>query len=99
MSTHITDELVQAAAQAITDYCGADWPAQAYEGEARAALDEVSPALFAQALEDAADELARLPYAKPDAPERAEYERLLAVRRGDTDKWLRARAAAVRGEV
>jgi hypothetical protein len=52
----------------------------------------------AQALEDAADELARLPYVSPFGEGRAEYERVLAVRRGDADKWLRARAAAVRGE-
>ncbi|MDQ0854801.1 hypothetical protein QFZ79_002912 [Arthrobacter sp. V4I6] len=55
----------------------------------------------AAALEEAADELARLPYVKPDGDNRAEYERVLAIRRGDTDKWLRARAraraAAVRG--
>lgn len=52
----------------------------------------------AVALDEAADELARLPYVKPGAEGRDEYERILAVRRGDSDKWLRARAAAVRGE-
>lgn len=52
----------------------------------------------AQALEEAVDELARLPYVRPDHPDRAEYERILAVRRGDTDKWLKARAKTLRGE-
>ena len=52
----------------------------------------------AEALTEAADELARLPYAAPGAPGRAEYERILAVRRGESDKWLRARAAILTAE-
>lgn len=42
----------------------------------------------------AADELARLPYVKPGDEGRDDYERMLAIRRGDTDKWLREKAAA-----
>lgn len=49
----------------------------------------------AGALRDAADELAQLPYVKPGAPGRAEYEMVLAVRRGMADAWLRARAASI----
>ena len=47
------------------------------------------------ALRDAAEELARLPYVRPDAEGREEYERLLAIRRGNTDAWLRDRAKAL----
>lgn len=46
----------------------------------------------AQALKDAAAELARLQYVKPGAEGRDEYERMLAIRRGNTDAWLKARA-------
>jgi hypothetical protein len=94
------------------DGCGAvvrSWgdEAEAYVGEYLAAHQSamLSAAGFgpvkeagAVALEEAAAELARLPYVKPNYPDRTEYERILAVRRGNTDAWLRARAAAVRGE-
>lgn len=66
-----------------------------YSEGAEHALDSVRLRLNrikAQALREVADELAQLPYARPDAPERAEYEHLLAVRRGHTDAWLRGRA-------
>ena len=66
-----------------------------YSEGAEHALDSVRIRLNrikAQALREVADELAQLPYARPDAPERAEYEQLLAVRRGHTDAWLRGRA-------
>jgi hypothetical protein len=65
--------------------------------EARAQCEAAAPFIAAQALDEAADESARLPYVKPDDPGRGEYERVLAVRRGDADKWLRARAAILRG--
>ena len=46
----------------------------------------------AQALESAARELSQLPYVRPGHPGRADYERVLAVRRGNTDVWLADRA-------
>ena len=33
----------------------------------------------------------------PDHPDRAEYQRMIGIRRGNTDDWLRARALAERG--
>lgn len=72
------------------------------EHEAHAVLTALAEAGFgnvreakAEALNEAADELSRLPYEKPDSPDRATYERLLAVRRGNTDQWLRDRAKEV----
>lgn len=50
----------------------------------------------AEALEEAADELAKLQYVRPDQPGREEYERLLAIRRGETDLWLYTRARALK---
>lgn len=52
----------------------------------------------AEALTDAAKELTALPYAKPEAPERAHYERMLAIRRGNTDTWLKERAERIKEE-
>ena len=66
-----------------------------YSEGAEHALDTIRLRLNrikAQALREVADELAQLPYVRPDAPGRAEYERTLAVRRGLTDAWLRSRA-------
>lgn len=90
----VPEEAVEAAERAY----GHAAPYLSTENAIREALEAAAPFIAAKALEGAADELARLPYAKPDAPERPEYERLLAVRRGGTDKWLRSRAAAVRGD-
>lgn len=67
-----------------------------YRRLARAALEAAAPHAAAQALSEAADELAKLPYVRPDHPGRAEYERLLAIRRGNTDRWLRDRADSIR---
>lgn len=63
-----------------------------------AALEAAAPFLRAQALEDAADELRKLQYVKPGTDGRDEYERMLAIRRGDTDAWLTARAVTERGQ-
>ena len=52
----------------------------------------------AKALEANADLLAQLPYARPGSPGRLEYERMLAIRRGGTDAWLRGRAKQLRGQ-
>lgn len=46
----------------------------------------------AKALREAAKDLASIAYVVPGGAGRAEYESRLAVRRGDTDKWLHARA-------
>ena len=46
----------------------------------------------AKALREAAKDLASIAYVVPGGAGRAEYESRLAVRRGDTDKWLQARA-------
>jgi hypothetical protein len=74
----------------------ANWDTEGDQKERmRAALEAAAPHIVAQALNEAADELAKLPYAHPDAPDRAAYLEVLAVRRGNTDAWLRARAAAV----
>lgn len=64
----------------------------------RATLEAAASFIAAQALEDAAKELAQLPYVRPAAPGRNEYVRLLAVRRGNADGWLLTRAAALRGQ-
>ncbi|MCP1414389.1 hypothetical protein [Paenarthrobacter sp. A20] len=50
----------------------------------------------AEVLQEAADELARLPYVRPGAEGRSEYERMLAIRRGNTDQWLKEWAAEIR---
>ncbi|MFS0715505.1 hypothetical protein ABC337_04835 [Arthrobacter sp. 1P04PC] len=89
------------------DGCGAviyTWgdpnPADGVEGLAAHQAAVLAP-LFAEAqaeaLREAADELARLPYVKPGDDGRAEYERVLAVRRGDTDRWLKERATHIEG--
>jgi enoyl-CoA hydratase/carnithine racemase len=71
----------------------------------RRLLDALSAAGFglvadakAEALEEAADHLARLEYVRPDHPNRAAYENVLAVRRGNTDAWLKARARLIRAD-
>ena len=51
----------------------------------------------AEALREAGDELARLPYVKPGDEGRTDYERVLAVRRGNTDRWLKERATHIEG--
>ena len=78
--------------------CGA-WRGDVVEDHAAHVAEELAKAGYgnvqeakATALNLAADELARLPYVAPGAAGRGEYLRTLAVRRGDTDKWLRARA-------
>lgn len=60
-----------------------------------AGVGEVAEAQ-ARALEEAALELTRLPYVKPGAEGRSSYESVLAVRRGNTDAWLKTRAADIR---
>ena len=75
----------------------ADHAAHVAEELAKAGYGNVQEAK-AKALTEAADELARLPYAAPGAPGRAEYERGLAVRRGESDRWLRARATILTAE-
>ena len=75
------------------------WRSTPFGGDAlMAALEAAAPIIRAECLEEAARELAQLPYVKPDQPGRAEYESVLAVRRGNTDGWLLARALAERGE-
>lgn len=49
----------------------------------------------AEALREAAAELSGLQYVRPNAEGRSEYEGMLAVRRGNTDAWLRARAERI----
>jgi hypothetical protein len=91
-----TEEALEAAADAIIDAAfGQELPEDAID-LARAALEAAAPFIAAKALEDAADELARLPYVRPNADGRDEYERLLAVRRGNTDAYLRTRAESIR---
>lgn len=41
----------EAAASAIAAYCSAEWPAQAYEGEAEAALQAADELMFSEAME------------------------------------------------
>lgn len=85
----------------ITCLCGQDIPLEKERREidmdALAAhqtveLDDVILAIKAEALREAAQELAQLRYVRPSEEGREEYERLLAVRRGNTDAWLRERA-------
>ena len=64
--------------------------------QARAILQAAAPLIRSQALEDAAEELAKIVYVRPGKPGREEYERLLAIRRGETDRWLIRRAASER---
>ncbi|GAA3405021.1 hypothetical protein [Pseudarthrobacter polychromogenes] len=52
----------------------------------------------AEALREAAAELSGLQYVRPNAEGRAEYEGMLAIRRGNTDAWLKARAEWVERE-
>lgn len=91
----------------ITCLCGQDIPTEAERGEidmdALAAhqtveLYEVILAIKAEALREAAQELAQLRYVSPFGEGREEYERLLAVRRGNTDAWLRERADTLEKE-
>ena len=39
---------LEAAAEAATGYCGAGWPAQAYEGEVEAALEAADEVMFSE---------------------------------------------------
>jgi hypothetical protein len=52
----------------------------------------------AQALREAAAILSRLEYVRPDAPGREEYERMLAIRQGWTDNWLKELADQIEQE-
>ena len=45
-----------------------------------------------EVLRELAKELAQLPYVRPDGEGRKEYEAMLAIRRGNTDAWLKAKA-------
>lgn len=99
----INDEAVEAAAKAMGKLVWADYDHETdmdrdeHESNARAALQAAAPIIRAEVLEAAAKDLAQLAYVRPDAPGRKEYERLLAVRRGNTDAWLKERAAAMPG--
>lgn len=95
----IPAEAVEAAVDALLasrlgDHAGIS--GEEFVEAAQAALEAAAPFIRAQALEDAAKELARLEYKSPFHPDRAEYERVLAVRRGNADGWLKARAEAER---
>ncbi len=46
----------------------------------------------AEILRELAKELAQLQYVRPGAEGRKEYEAMLAIRRGNTDAWLKMRA-------
>lgn len=93
----ISNEAIEAAKAGIRAHAHIDWQAEhLVEGLARAALEAAAGIIRAECLEEAAKELAQLPYVKPGHPDRAEYERVLAVRRGNADAWLRARAVAER---
>jgi hypothetical protein len=109
---NISDEALESGAKAIWDIdrersdreyedCR-DGTKRHLRREARAVLEAAAPHMWteakAAALEEAAAELARLPYARPDSPDRAEYERVLAVRRGNADAWLKDRAAHIRDQ-
>jgi hypothetical protein len=58
----------------------------------------LEPMIKAQALREAADILSRLEYVRPNAAGREEYERMLAIRRGWTDKWLKELADQIEQE-
>lgn len=82
--------------------CSCGWRAGLVDEHSTHLASELTKAEFgsvrdakAKALRDAADDLTRLPYIKPGDPGRDEYERTLAVRRGNTDNWLRTRADAL----
>ena len=69
-----------------------EWEPAHVAGElAKAGYGNV-PEAKAKALRGAASDLAKLAYVVPGAAGREEYESRLAVRRGDTDKWLHSRA-------
>lgn len=53
----------------------------------------------AEILREMAQELATLTYVKPGAEGREEYEAALAIRRGNTDAWLKARATEFEEEL
>lgn len=46
----------------------------------------------AEVLRELAKELASLQYVRPGEPGREEYEAMLAIRRGNTDAWLKKKA-------
>ena len=78
------------------DVAGRDAPAETYaahlaEELTKAGYGNVQEAKAA-ALREAAKDLAKIAYVVPGAAGREEYESRLAVRRGDTDKWLNSRA-------
>ena len=96
----ISNEAVEKAAMALRDRYAievCELPVSSFLDDARAALEAAAPIIRAECLEEAAKVLAQLPYVKPDQPGRAEYESVLAVRRGNADGWLLARAAVERG--
>ena len=95
----ISNEAVEKAADALREYDDqvVRGIAPEYARAARTILEAAAPIIRAECLEEAARDLAQLPYVKPDQPGRAEYESVLAVRRGNTDGWLLARAKAERG--
>ena len=90
----ISNEAVEAAAGAA-EQKHESWGS--WEDVARAALEAAEGIIRAECLEEAARELAQLPYVRPDHPDRAEYQRMIGIRRGNTDAWLKERAQAERG--
>ncbi len=50
-------------------------------------------------LREMAQELATLPYVRPNAEGREEYEAMLAIRRGNTDTWLKEKATELEEEL
>ena len=53
----------------------------------------------AEILREVAKELATLQYVRPSEPGREEYEAMLAIRRGNTDAWLKKRADEIEGKI
>lgn len=53
----------------------------------------------AEVLRELAKELAQLTYVKPGAEGREDFETMLAIRRGNTDAWLKAKADEIEQEL
>lgn len=51
-----------------------------------------------EVLRELAKELATLNYVRPDTEGREEYEKMLAIRRGNTDAWLKSKADEIEKE-
>jgi hypothetical protein len=53
----------------------------------------------AEVLREMAKELATLAYVRPEGEGREEYEAMLAIRRGNTDAWLKEQADKIEEEL